>query len=53
MTWSTITTSIGGAAPGGSAYVTESGADIRVVVVQEMFPTPAKRFVRLRISRTQ
>ncbi len=53
VTWSTITTSIGGAVSSGPAFVEENGSDILYVTVREIFPSPAKRFVRLRITRTQ
>ena len=49
--WSTITTSVGGAVPSGSGFVSESGSPIAIVTAQETFPTPANRFVRLRITR--
>ena len=49
--WTTIATSAGGAGASGSGFVSESGFPISVVTVQETFPTPTKRFVRLRVSR--
>lgn len=49
--WSTITTSVFGGVPSGSGFVSESGSPLKVVTAQETVPTPANRFVRLRVSR--
>lgn len=51
VSWSTITRSVGGAAPSGSGFVSESGIGMKVVTARETFPTPAMRFARLRITR--
>ena len=51
VSWSTITRSVGGAAPSGSGFVSESGSGMKVVTARETFPTPAMRFARLRITR--
>jgi glucose/arabinose dehydrogenase len=53
--WTTITTSIGGAVPTGTGYLSEqtiSGqSPFREVLVTDSAPVAAKRFVRLKVSR--
>ena len=53
--WNTITSSVGGAAPSGTGYVSEqtiSGqSPFRAVLVTDSAPPAAKRFVRLKVSR--
>ena len=51
VAWSTIATSIAGAVPSGSGFVSESGSPISLVTAQETLPAPAIRFVRLRVTR--
>ncbi len=53
--WTIITQSIGGADPTGIGFASEYSAPgddaIRVVVANETLPSPAKRFVRLRVTQ--
>jgi hypothetical protein len=57
LNWSTppIVQSVAGGIPTGTGYVTESDifaeAPIRLVTAQETMTTPAKKFVRLRITK--
>ncbi len=53
VNWNNIVQSVGGGAPGGTGFVSESGVggSIMAVTAQETLPFPAVRFVRLRITR--
>jgi glucose/arabinose dehydrogenase len=55
VSWSTIATSLNGQVPSGSAFsITETTGRYRTVtVVDNAAPNAAKRFLRLKITRTQ
>ena len=55
LSWSGVVQSAGGAAPFGDDFISEADAPsespIKIVTAQEIVPSPAKRWVRLRIQR--
>jgi hypothetical protein len=56
VNWTTIVQSTGGAAPTGSAYVSEAAqpgaAPVQIVTAVETLPAPVKHFTRLIVTRT-